>query len=268
MVRSEIDAPGYRVTLWEASALPSSVSQDASFVILRDDTLRAGVVDGRTPSDEAPLVLGCDLAIHAAQMVRHALHGRGTIEEALAAANELLNSEQDSERSAFPEATCVVADIDAETATIVRAGDCEAWTLEAPRWRPLFPEGAMTGEAADRDRQWYRENAGLELADLLRQERARDYVNDESAWRTAAVGRFVTPKLERVDLREWTVLLLATDGARLTRERIDRLEDWLAGLREWEATSPNEEGILARKRHDDVSVLRIERARVPFARRI
>jgi hypothetical protein len=217
------------------------------------------VIDGRTPGDESPLVLGCDLGIHAAQIVRHALYGRGTIEEALAEANTFLNAEQDLGQSAFPEATCVVADVEVDAATVVQGGDAEAWALEAGKWRRLFPEGAMTGEAAERDREWYRENAGLDLAELLRQERARDYVNDESAWRTAAVGRFATAKLACIDIRAWEVLLLATDGARLRPERIDRLEDWLVGLRNWEQGSPKEEGMLARKPHDDVTVLRIER---------
>lgn len=259
VIRSEIAAHGFRLTLWEAAALPSSVSQDASLVVLRDGVLRAGVIDGRTPGEEAPLVLGCDLGIHAAQIVRHALHGGGTIDEAIAEANAYLNAEQNSDRAAFPEATCVVADLDSEAATIVQAGDSEAWALEGRAWRRVFPPGAMTGEAAQRDRQWYREHAGLELADLLRQERARDYVNDESAWRTAAVGRFVRPKLARADLRGWKAVLLTTDGARLTPERIDRLEDWLGGLREWELANLHQEGVLARKPHDDVTVLQIAR---------
>ena len=259
MVRSEIDLPGFRVTLWEVAALSTSVSQDTSLVNPRGSTLRVGVVDGRTPGDEAPLVLGCDLGIHAAQIVRHSLYGQGAIEEALAQANAYLNAEQDPDRTAFPEATCVVADIDAEKVSVVQAGDCDAWTLETAGWGRLFPEGAMTGEAAERDRQWYREHAGLDINDLLRLERARDYVNDESAWRTAAVGRFAAPKLARVDLREWEVLLLTTDGARLTPERIASLEDWLDGLRAWEVASLHERGVLARKPHDDVTVLRIER---------
>jgi hypothetical protein len=259
MMRSDVHVAGFRVTLWEAAALPSSVSQDASLVSHRQGSLRVGVIDGRTPDDPARLVLGCDLGIHAAQIVRHALHSKGTIEEALAQANAFLNAEQDPARSVFPEATCVVADIESDAAAIVQAGDSQAWALKKGKWRRLFPERALTGEAAERDRQWYRDNAGLELAELLRQERARDYVNDPSVWRTAAVGRFATPRLDSVDLSGWDVLLLATDGARLTSERINRLEGWLGGLREWELAGGHD-GILAGKPHDDVSVVWIERA--------
>jgi hypothetical protein len=259
VVRSEIEALGFRITLWESSALPSRVSQDTSLVIPRSSTLRIGVVDGRTQVEDAPLVLGCDLGIHAAQIVRHALYGRGTMDQALEEANAFLNAEQDSSRLAFPEATCVVADVDVEKAAFVQAGDAEAWVFAAGEWRPIFPEGAMTGEAAELDRQWYRENAGLDITDLLRQERAREYVNVESAWRTAALGRFERPKLARMHVRKWDALLLASDGARLNPERIQRLEEWLVGLRSWESTQHRGTGILAHKPHDDVTVLRIER---------
>ena len=117
----------------------------------------------------------------------------------------------------------------------------------------------MTGEAAERDRMWYRENAGREISDLLRRERARDYVNDERSWRTAAIGRFPTPKLDRMDVRDWDVLVLATDGARLRADRMEHLDAWLRELRSWESTHPRENGVLAAKPHDDVTVLWIER---------
>src|SRR5439155_14350401 len=116
---------------------------------------------------DAPLRMGCDLGIHAAQIVRQALYGRGTPEQGLAEANAVLYAEQDATRSAYAEATCVVADVDGERVTIVQAGDCDAWTFEAGSWRRVFPEGAMAGEAAERDREWYRENAGPEITELL-----------------------------------------------------------------------------------------------------
>jgi hypothetical protein len=266
MLRSQIAARGFRFVLWEAAAMPSQVSQDSSLVLDRE-FLRTAVIDGRTPAAEAPLVLGCDLAVHAAAMVRQALSGRGTPDEALAAANDFLYSEHDPARSAFPEATCVIADIDADSATLVQAGDCEAWARWEGRWSRLFPEGAMTGEAAERDRAWYRENADLEISDLLNRERKRDYVNDPRSWRTAAVGRFPTPKLDRTDVRDWDVLVLATDGARLRADRMERLDTWLRELRSWESANPRQEGILTAKPHDDVTVLWIERvpARDPWS---
>lgn len=260
MLRSELVFSGFNGTLWEAAYDKARASQDASVVLARAGTVRIAVIDGRTPAVDAPTVLGCDLGIHAAQIVRHALHGDGTLEEALELANRFLHAEQDTAKSAHPEASCVAADIGADGARIVQAGDCDAWTFEAEGWRRLFPEGAMTGEAAERDRAWYAQSAELDLPTLLRLERERDYVNTESAWRTSAVGRFPRVKLDCMTLEEWETLLLASDGARLTAARLARLDAWLAELREWERGASPEEGVFAWKPHDDVTVLRIQRA--------
>jgi hypothetical protein len=259
VIRSELRVPGFRGILWEAAAAPGRVSQDASAVVERGGILRVGVIDGRTPSSDAPRVLGCDLGVHAAQIVRHALHGDGTLDNAFELANDFLHAAQDAARSAYAEATCIAVDIDAGGATVLQAGDCDAWVLEADGWRRLFPEGAMTGEAAELDRRWYAESANLDLASLLREERAREYVNDESAWRTAALGRFSRAKLDRAAVAEWHAFALATDGARLTAGRLGDLDAWLGGLRDWERAATTEDGVYPWKPHDDITVLRIER---------
>jgi hypothetical protein len=63
-----------------------------------------------------------------------------------------------------------------------------------------------------------------------------------------------------VKLRTWKVLVPATDGARLRPDCIARLEAWLDDLREWELAIAHEEaGVLLGKRHDDLTVLGIER---------
>jgi hypothetical protein len=62
-----------------------------------------------------------------------------------------------------------------------------------------------------------------------------------------------------MDVRDWDVLVLATDGARLRADRMEHLDAWLRELRSWESTHPRENGVLAAKPHDDVTVLWIER---------
>lgn len=82
-----------------------------------------------------------------------------------------------------------------------------------------------------------------------------DILGDEDMWRTAALGRFASPLLCSARVGRAEELVLATDGARLSAERVANLPTWLAELRDWERRE-----FVARaavKRHDDVAVLHL-----------
>jgi hypothetical protein len=56
-------------------------------------------------------------------------------------------------------------------------------------------------------------------------------------------------------------LVIASDGARLSERALDDIPGWLDGLRGWERGRPAL-ALAGEKRHDDVTVLRLSRARM------
>jgi len=265
MQRTITAAMGWRIEVWEQPS-GSAASQDAQLV-WPDPTgerLRVAVLDGVTPTRGCRSVVGVTGAMYAAAVARLALQrSECALEDCVLAANRHLHDSAIA-RSRDQAQTCVTA---AEVlpdgrVEVVRAGDCDAWGRTDGGWVPLGCGTSLMASVAARWDDWQRQNA-----DVSREERhdAEDgLLGRPDAWTSTAVGRFERPVLRRFRLHAVSELVLASDGARLSEPVLDDLPEWIGGLRGWERER-TELRPGAQKVHDDVTVLRLVRARAAHA---
>jgi hypothetical protein len=110
---------------------------------------------------------------------------------------------------------------------------------------------------------WQRWQDGHPRVDRDRRHDAEErLLGRAEAWKSTALGRFARPVIRPFSVRGVTELVLASDGARLSERALDDLAGWLAGLREWERRRTHL-GRAGEKVHDDVTVVRLTRAREP-----
>jgi hypothetical protein len=265
MHRTVTAAAGWHVECWE-QASGSAASQDAQLVWPdpRGQRLRVAVLDGVTPSRGCRTVVGVAGAMYAAAVARLALQDADRpLDDCVLAANEHLH-DSTLPRSRDQTQTCVTAaDIFPDgRVELVRAGDCDAFARTAAGWAPLGRGSALTASAATAWDDWQRCNAGVSRED--RHDAEETFLGRPEAWTSTAVGRFARPNVRRFSLAGVVELVLASDGARLTDRALDDLPGWLDGLRGWERRRPGL-ALAGEKRHDDVTVIRISRARMPQA---
>jgi hypothetical protein len=199
--------------------------------------------------------------MYAAAVARLALqHGERSLDDCVLAANRHLH-DRTLGRSRDQTQTCVTAaDVFPDgRVELVRAGDCDAWARTAAGWTPLGRGSALTPPAAAAWEDWQRRNAGVSREHRHDAEEA--FLGRPEAWESTAVGRFARPSVRRFSLAGVSELVLASDGARLPQHALEDVPGWLAGLRGWERQRPGL-GLAGEKRHDDVTVLRISRARM------
>jgi hypothetical protein len=265
MHRTVTAAAGWDVECWE-QASGSAASQDAQLVWPdpRGQRLRVAVIDGVTPSRGCRTVAGVDGAMYAAAVARLALqHAERPLDECVVAANEHLH-DSGLARSRDQTQTCVTAAdlLPDGRLELVRAGDCDAWARTAAGWSPLGRGSALTASAAAAWEDWQRRNAGVSRQD--RHDAEEVLLGRPDAWTSTAIGRFARPNVRRFSLAGVLELVLASDGARLSELALDDLPGWLDRLRGWERQRPGL-GLAGEKRHDDVTVIRIARARLAQA---
>ena len=104
-----------------------------------------------------------------------------------------------------------------------------------------------------RYQEWRADNPAATKSEL--DEAEETLLGTPDAWATSPVGRFLRLSTESADFDDFDELILATDGARLTKERAAEVEKWLSGLRAWE--KENSDTRAARKVHDDFTVIRV-----------
>jgi hypothetical protein len=251
---------GAEVTVIESPSGTAPASQDAWLALGGAGELRVAALDGATPPPGAPMFCGLDGATWGAQVTRAALHSEDDIAVCLWRANRSLFDASITRAGARPQAAVVVADVrmrwdgDAH-AQLVRASDCVAFARHGRRWTPVFPNARLVDDAAQVWDAWCVSHPNAtphERADA--EDRA---LGTPSAWRTAAVGRFAEPLLERAEIEGFDELVLASDGARLELDRLDELDSWLDGLRRWERCAPPDPRVV--KIHDDATVVRWRR---------
>jgi hypothetical protein len=255
-------AAGWHVECWE-QASGSAASQDAQLVwpAPRGQRLRVAVVDGVTPSGGCRTVAGVDGAMYAAAVARLALqHAERPLDACVLAANRHLHDRTLARSRDQTQACITAADVFPDgRVELVRAGDCDAWARTAAGWAPLGRGSALTAPAATAWEAWQRRNAGVSREERHDAEDA--LLGRPEAWTSTAVGRFARPVVRRFRLAGVLELVLASDGARLSEPALDDLPAWLDGLRAWERRST----LPGRKRHDDVTVIRLARGRMAHA---
>ena len=143
---------------------------------------------------------------------------------------------------------------------VVRAGDCEAWARTAAGWQHLGTGTALTPAVEATWQRWQDRNPRVDRDRRLDAEER--FLGRAEAWTSTALGRFAQPVIREFSLSGVTELVLASDGARLSERLLDDIAGWLAGLREWERRRTHL-WRAAEKAHDDLTVVRLTRAREP-----
>jgi hypothetical protein len=255
MLKYFLRGTSWSARAWEEALSPGKVSQDSWAAVELEGRLRVAVIDGATPGYESSSRLGVNSAIWAAAVIRTALFADVAIEEAAFRANDvLLSSASALEVVPKPRAAFAAVDIEAHRVTCVRGGDCVIWLHNGRDWEAVFPGGMLADETVGPYEEW---RAAHPSADALAVALAEDdFFSARDAFRTTPLGRFSEPKLE-VDIRDpSSVIVVASDGAKLSASRLARLDEWIAGLRQWEdETYVTTAG---GKAHDDVTVVRVE----------
>ena len=261
--RTVTTSMGWLVETWEQPS-GAAASQDAQLVWPDPAAarLRVAVLDGVTPTRRCRDVVGVAGPMYAAAVTRVALQRAGSgLTDGLLAANCHLHDRAVA-RSRDQAQTCVTAaDVYPDgRVEVVRAGDCEAWARTAGGWQRLGTGTALTRAA---DAAWQRWQDGNPRVDRDRRQDAEErFLGRPDAWTSTALGRFPQPVMREFSLSGVTELVLASDGARLSERMLDDLAGWLAGLREWERRRTHL-WRAAEKVHDDVTVVRLTRAREP-----
>ncbi len=251
---SDVGADRVDAKVWESASGCAPTSQDAWMAAsVGPDRLRLAALDGITPTLRTPRVHGLDGAAWAARFTAAVLANPAPVRDALDDANAALVSQFDAARLRDRPHTAVsVAEIGIDAVTITVAGDCQAFIASNGRWRevfggPLFDEQTRT--------EWTRWRAEHPDADPV-EDVADGYdaiLASPHVWRATPIGMFREPHYQQVSVRRQDCdgLVVASDGARLTPDRLTDLEGWLAALREWETREHAHDY----KPHDDVTVI-------------
>lgn len=248
MLRATFTTELGAVSLWHETNPDGAISQDSYLVDEREGYLRLAVCDGVTPIAQEPYRLGLDRGRFAAEVAKTALFSDHSIEDAIdIAQTEIFAETDDSDR---PKTALVAADITREGSRVVIAGDCEAWVRTHGRWQLLDCGDILQDTARSAYQELVSRGVMMDPSEFRRV--AAELLDDEQCWRRTGLGRFreIKPKTFAVSDNEG--LVLASDGALLNPERIERLDEWIRELREWESAGQNTERF---KRHDDVTVL-------------
>jgi hypothetical protein len=265
MQRTVTASMGWRVQAWEQPS-GGGASEDALLVWpdRAGERLRVAVCDGVTPTRACRGVVGVAGAMYAAAVTRLALQRPASaLEECVLAANQHLHDPGLARSRDQAQACVTAADVFPDgRVLVVRAGDCEAWARTARGWVALGCGSALTAPAAAAWEHWQKRNPGASR--VVRHDGEEGVLGRPGAWTSSAVGRFARPVMRSFGLAGVSELVLASDGARLSEPVLEDLPAWIGGLRGLE----RERAQLARageKVHDDVTVLRLVRARAALS---
>jgi hypothetical protein len=225
---------------------PDAVSRDDHLITtLPGGRLRVAVLDGVTSGPDTPELAGIDGGAAAAACLRAVLRAEDDVLRAAESAGRFLRRPALIPRSQ-PQTCAVICDLppraDTGQPSIVRFGDCEAWVRVLDRWRPVLAGSCLTPDAAGRLREWKRAHPDATLEEAIVAESL--LTRDAAAYVTAPVGCLPDVRPEWGALPAFDELVLASDGALLTPERLSDIEEWL----------------MARPHEDDVTVLRVRPA--------
>lgn len=254
MLHLQSHTTGGPLDVWAETNPLLQVSQDSWLVVELPGRLRLAAIDGITPTDPAPWRLGLDRASWAAQTICSALQADAPIAACLALAHAEILDESIRPLRARPQAAVVVADIlPGRSCQIVRAGDCQAWAREATGWRQVTADDTLAPATRCAFDALLARRAELTRGEFVAAEAT---LTDDPATRLCTpVGLMAELRLMTYELDAAEELVLASDGALLTPDRLVDLAGWLAGLRSFERE--HGEQIARYKAHDDVTALRL-----------
>ena len=254
---------GWLVETWEQPS-GAAASQDAQLVWPDPAAarLQVAVLDGVTPTRRCLDVVGVAGPMYAAAVTRVGTPRAGERVDRRSAGGDRHLRDRCGHPLPDQAETCVTAaDVYPDgRVEVVRAGDCEAWARTAAGWQHLGTGTALTPATEATWQRWQDRNSRVDRD--RRQDAEERFLGRAEAWTSTALGRFAHPVIRAFSVSGVTELVLASDGARLSERMLDDLAGWLAGLREWERQRTHLSRA-AEKVHDDLTVVRLTRAREP-----
>lgn len=217
--------------VWSGTGSAVRCSQDEWLAEPYGAGIRLGVFDGVTPwQGVAPA--GMDPAVWAAGIARAAARSAESPGAGLRAAHAALWRPELAPSRRRPSVAAAVADVVAAplglTVRAASAADCEVWARGAQGWIRLLGGDAL--EPTWR-RAWQAElDAHPHWDEAARLEAEAVFLDDPACWRHPALGRHasLTPQHSTAGMVESVVL--ASDGARLDADALERLGEHLAGV--------------------------------------
>lgn len=224
MLRTTVTDPqeGWTFSVYEATAAQRRVSEDHWFCAQAAHALRVGVLDGVTASERTyrmgRITGGRLAALLAAEQLRHA---DNMVEEALAEANRniiAVSPDRPMWSRDRPQTAYAVAEVTPQDITCWVGCDCEVWVRRQGTWQRLAKHDMLRAVARKDVEDLKQALRALPRAQYI--DREAKLLNDPTLWNSTALGRFDQIKLMREHVIGWDELVLATDGARLTREAL------------------------------------------------
>lgn len=235
-------AGGWLWLSWRESPVPGAPSHDAVAVDWASgpsgQVVRLVVAD---PAENAQL---SDRAVRSARATSAVVsHARWAVSpaDALTAASAEVCDPVLRPRQHNPLAAAAIVDLDPTAPRVLgaaRAADCEVWTADRTGSCTTVFDGDMftvEGRARFTDE---RSRVGMGPERWAAQERA---VDDPSMWRCHSVGLVPDPSVDVCGPVAASVVLVSTDGLRLTGDQVAALADWVgAGIADVPADWPHQ----------------------------
>jgi hypothetical protein len=240
--------------VWESASGCAATTQDAWVVAdVGANRLRLAALDGITPTRETPSEHGLDGAAWAARFTAAILASPIPVRDALIDANRALVGRFGAARLRDrPHTMAAVAEIGASAIEFTVVGDCQAFVAANGGWSELFGGPLFDANTRDRWARWRADHPGADPVDDIA-DGYDEILASPQAWRSTPIGLYAQPHFEHVsiDRQDCDAVVVASDGARLTDERVVELDGWLEGLRAREEHEHAHEY----KPHDDVVVI-------------
>jgi hypothetical protein len=157
--------------------------------------------------------------------------------------------------------TAALCDIEWSTGSIraAIAGDCEVWVRKSGAWMSLAEQDSLTTAA-----RLHWDARTTTMSHSAQWDLQREYLDDPALWNRPPLGlgmqRFASVALDN-QIHAIDGVIVSSDGARLTAQRCEELDEWISdGLSSIHADPP---GPGHRHPHGDLFVVRFTRDTLP-----
>lgn len=224
LLRSEVSvhvsSTTYQVCVVEKSGAHAVNSQDAALVTVIANTLRVVVFDGVTPTTATRSVKNIDGAIWAAGVARTFFKGSPRdLEDVASDINDVLYEanyprSRDRRQVAFVAVDIPLDDCFQRPVLIVRGADTVAWVRDPNGWHCVFSDTAIRPSVEEILDTWLANHPNASQEERFDME--EQLLGRPDSWKSAALGRFATPQLQKAAIHGVTEIVIATDGMKIS----------------------------------------------------